>query len=211
MFLIDTVLPVALAFLIVTVSPGPANIAVATVAMRHGRKPGQIFGLGLSMGLAFWGMIAATGMGAVLQASTNALIILKVLGGLYLLWLAVQSARTALWPRGPIKTDLAETKAHSGRWFWHGLLLNLSNPKAVVAWMAALSVGLNAEGATAEIAALTGICFVIGLLNYAGYAAAFSLAGVMAGYRRVSHWVDGAVAVLFAGAGLGLLRSAMTR
>ncbi|MEL7153389.1 MAG: LysE family translocator, partial [Pseudomonadota bacterium] len=199
-------IPVALAFFIVTVSPGPANLAVATVAMRQGRRAGQVFGLGLSLGLAFWGIIAATGMGAVLQASADALFILKVLGGLYLLWLAFQSARSAIQPKA---SDT--TRIKSGRRFWQGLLLNLSNPKAVVAWMAALSVGLNADGATAEIAILTGICIAIGFANYAGYAAAFSLSGVMSGYRRVARWVEGTVAVLFAAAGLGLLRSAFTR
>lgn len=37
---LENLLSIALAFFIVTVSPGPANIAVATVAMRSGRKHG---------------------------------------------------------------------------------------------------------------------------------------------------------------------------
>lgn len=206
MFLIDTILPVALAFFIVTISPGPANLAVATIAMRQGRRAGQVFGLGLSLGLAFWGIVAASGMGAILQASANALFLMKLLGGLYLLWLAVQSVRSTLRT-----TQVQDTQIKSGRWFWQGLLLNMSNPKAVVAWMAALSVGLNAEGGLLQIIVLTGICIAIGFANYAGYAMAFSLPGIMSGYQRINRWVEGTVAVLFAAAGLGLLRSAFSR
>ena len=54
---LDSLAAIALAFFIVTVSPGPANIAVATVAMSSGRRGGLLFGLGLSVGLAFWGWL----------------------------------------------------------------------------------------------------------------------------------------------------------
>ena len=97
------------------------------------------------------------------------------------------------------------------RWFVQGLVLNLSNPKAVVAWMAALSVGLGADDGLAAVAVATLGCVVIGFAIYAGYAAAFSLAAVMRGYARLRRWIDGVVAVLFATAGLVLLRSAFSR
>ncbi|XWN33215.1 MAG: LysE family translocator [Devosia sp.] len=202
----ENLIAVALAFFVVTVSPGPANIAVATVAMSAGRRRGLLFGAGLSCGLAFWGVIAATGMGTVLQASETALIALKVLGGLYLLWLAIQSGRSALKP-----STAAPVCVSDGRWFVRGLVLNLSNPKAVVAWMAALSMGLGVGDGGAHVIAATLVCFALGFANYAGYAMAFSLSGFMAGYQRLRRWIDGAVAALFAAAGFGLIRSAISR
>ena len=51
------------AFFIVTASPGPATLAVSTVSAASGRKSGMIFGAGLAIGLAFWGLVAATGEG----------------------------------------------------------------------------------------------------------------------------------------------------
>ena len=129
-------LSVSAAFFVVAASPGPATLAAATVSMSAGRKNGMQFGIGLSLGLAFWGLIAATGMGAVLQASTIALAALKIFGGAYLLWLAYRSFRSA-------QRESAEiSKTHfDGKWFKRGLLLNLSNPKAVVAWIATLALG----------------------------------------------------------------------
>lgn len=202
----ENILPIALAFLIVTVSPGPANIAVATVAMSSGRRNGLLFGVGLSVGLAFWGLIAATGMGAVLQSSTQLLMALKVLGGLYLLWLALQSGRSALK-----KTKVDDNTSGEGRWFMRGLTLNLSNPKAVVAWMAALSMGMGSGTSDGQLIAATSICIALGFLNYSIYAMAFSLSGFMAGYQRLHRWIDGIIAGLFAIAGFALIRSAFSR
>ena len=203
---LENIIAIALAFFIVTVSPGPANIAVATTSMSSGRKSGLLFGVGLSVGLAFWGFVAATGMGAVLKSTPSVLITLKVLGGLYLLWLALQSARSAKQ-----KTENVASSTRQGRWFWRGLILNLSNPKAVVAWLAALSMGLGGDGNGATVVAATSVCIVLGFLNYASYALAFSLSGFMSGYKRLRRWIDGVVAGLFAIAGLSLIRSAFSR
>ena len=201
---LPNIVVIALAFLIIAVSPGPANIATATLSMRYGRGVGLRFGLGLAAGLAFWGIVAATGMGALLQGSIYFLTALKVFGGLYLLWLAVQSARSAV-RHGK---EAAEGNA-AGRWFRRGLLLNLSNPKAVLAWMAALSMG--AESGGHMVATATALCMLIGLANYMFYAVVFSLGGAMMAYQRLKRLLDGAVAGLFAMAGFGLLRSAFTR
>ena len=197
---------IALAFFIVTVSPGPANIAVATVSMSAGRREGLLFGLGLSCGLAFWGLIAAAGLGAMLQSASWALFFLKIFGGAYLLWLAWGAARSAFNPTRDVRRGVG-----AGRWFSRGLLLNLSNPKAVVAWMAALSMGLDAGDNAMAVGAATLLCAVLGLLNYTGYALAFSQVGVMNRYQRCRRWVDGAAAGLFAFAGFGLIRSAFSR
>lgn len=196
----------ATAFFVVAVSPGPANISNAAVAMSYGRRTSLIYGVGLSCGLVFWGLIAASGMGAVLQSSFYLLMVLKVLGGLYLLWLAWQSGRSATRPH---KADAAPP--NKGRWFWRGLVLNLSNPKSVIAWMAALSVGLGPEDGLASVAVATLVCIVAGFANNALYSLAFSVSGMMAAYRRFRRWIEGIVSGLFAVAGLGLIKSAFSR
>lgn len=203
---LDSYLTIAAAFLIVTVSPGPANLALATVAMHSGRRAGLFFGLGLSVGLAFWGAVAATGLGVLVQGTATLLTLLKLFGGAYLLWLALQSGRSAVR-----KSDATKIAAQNGAWFWRGLLLNLSNPKAVVAWMAALAMGLGQETNAHAVAGATLMCAGLGLANYTGYALTFSLPGFMAGYRRWRRWIDGVAAGLFALAGFSLVRSALSR
>lgn len=203
---IGNILSIIMAFFIVTVSPGPANLAIATVAMSSGRRKGFFFGMGLSVGLAFWGLIAATGMGALLQGSAHFLFALKILGGLYLLWLAFQSYLAT-----QKQTEEIDKVPSSENWFIRGLLLNLSNPKAIVAWMAALSMGLGVGDNSGHVIMATLICMVLGFLNYTAYAFAFSLPGFMAGYKLMRRWIEGIAAGLFALAGIGLLKSAFTR
>lgn len=199
---------IAGAFVVVASSPGPANLAAATVAMGHGRRTGLIFALGLSVGLWVWGLLAALGLGAVLQTSATALLALKLFGGCYLLWLAWQSARSAARPgHGPI----AKVQIAGERWFWRGVALNLTNPKAVFAWMAALSVGLDRQNDVSMVAIATVMCGAIALLNAIGHVWLFSMGGMMAAYARARRWIDGVVAGVFAVAGLGLIRSALAR
>lgn len=204
---IDGYLAIGLAFFLVAVSPGPANLTNAVVAMERGRRVSFTFSLGLTFGIAVWGLVAAAGLGAALQESVYVLTVLKVLGGVYLLWLAWQSMRAAATPLtepGPV------APAH-GRWFLRGLMLNLSNPKTVVAWMAALSVGLEAGSTLWSIAVGFSICVTVALAVNLAYMTVFSLGGVMRTYRRIGRVVHGAMAGLYALAGAALLRSAVSR
>lgn len=194
------------AFFVAAASPGPATIAVANVSMGAGRRAGLRFGLGLGVGLAFWGLVAATGLGALLEASSRALVVMKLVGGAYLLWLAWGAGKSALRGGAPVRQSV------SGRgWIRRGVLLNLSNPKAVLAWMATLALGLGDSSGAAQVALATGLCMGLGMLIYAAYAMVFSTSGAMSVYSALRRWIDGVVAGLFALSGLALIRSALAR
>lgn len=195
----------ALAFFVIAASPGPATLSNSAIAMRHGRNASLTYGAGLSCGLVFWGLIAATGMGAVLQSSLYLLTALKIFGGIYLLWLAYLSARSSLsGETAPRPTDTNQ------RWFWRGLLLNLSNPKSVIAWMAALSIGLDADASAGNVATATVVCIAVGFFTNALYSLIFSVDGMMAAYERFRRRIEGTTAVLFTVSGLGMIRSAFS-
>jgi threonine/homoserine/homoserine lactone efflux protein len=195
-----------LAFFIVAVSPGPATISNAAIAMSKGRSASLVYGAGLSTGLVFWGVIAASGLGAVLQTSLYLLMVLKVLGGLYLLWLAFLSGRSAWLGDGLPNVQLSEKKL-----FLKGLVLNMSNPKSVIAWMAALSVGIGPTSNLTAVVSATLVCIVVGFITNALYSVVFSISGMMLIYERGKRKIDGVVAALFAVAGIGLIRSAFSR
>lgn len=190
----------AAAFAVIAVSPGPANLAAASVAMAAGRAKGLRFALGLALGLFLWGVLAAIGLGAVLQSTGWALSGLKIVGGLYLLWLALQSLRAARQGDGTIAA-----RAAPRRLFWSGLMLNLSNPKAVFAWLATLTLGV---GSTAQdYVPLMLLCGLIGLLNYIVWVVFFSTGVMMRAYLHARRRIDTMVGVLLGAAGASLLRS----
>ena len=199
-------LTILTAFFVVAAFPGPATLGCAAVAMAQGRVSGLAFGIGLGLGLAAWGLLAALGLGAVLAATDWALGALKLAGGLYLVWLAIGAGRDAMRP-----APAQPAGRGRGNWVWRGLWLNLSNPKAVFAWAATLAIGLDADAGTGAVALATTGCIALGFMVYALWALGFSLPVVMRGYRRVRVWVQGTVALVFAAAGLGLIRSALSR
>ena len=197
---------IGLAFFVIAAAPGPATLSNALVAMSHGRTAGIKYGAGLTLGLAIWGLVAASGLGVLLQSSVYVLTFLKLLGGLYLFYLGITSARVA----ANANTQM-EPAPSAQNWFLRGLLLNASNPKAVVAWMAALSMGLDNHPDANTLIIATLLCIGIGFLVYVLYSIAFSLESVMGAYKRFFRWIHGTMCGLFTLFGIGLIRSALNR
>ncbi|MEL7171707.1 MAG: LysE family transporter [Pseudomonadota bacterium] len=191
-----------LAFFVAAASPGPATLAVAATAMAHGRAAGLALGGGLAVGLAFLGELAAAGLGPLMLESTTALLVLRLLGGGYLLYLAWVSARSA-WRAGAGESAAPAVEGRVA--FRRGLLLNLLNPKAVLAWIAVLAIGLPAGAGFAELVTVTLACAAMGFAIYAGYALVLSLPPAMAFYGRVRRGLEAAFAAVFGYAGLRLI------
>lgn len=189
------------AFTLIAWASGPAVLATAHAAMAKGFVAAARLSLGLAVGVTLWGLMVAVGFGAALAASEQALTVLRIVGGLYLLWLALGAARSAASPHPPARAAISGFRA--------GLLLNLANPKAVFAWMAVLS--LVAGASMACLLVLTTACGLSALLGYLLWAVALSRQRVMAAYAAFSRWIDGTLAALFGLAGLTLLRDGITR
>lgn len=125
-----------------SVTPGPNSLLVMTHGALHGRRRTgfTIAGGALGFTLLIAGSIA--GIGALLQASAQALTVLKWVGGAYLVWLGVQ-----LW-RAPA-LDLQAPAATGGgapsMLFRQGLLTAASNPKGLLFYGAFLPQFIDAS------------------------------------------------------------------
>lgn len=192
-------LPAVLTFFVAAATPGPATLAVWTTAMSRGARPALVLGVGLAVGLAFWGVIAAAGLGALLMHSSAALTALRWFSGAYLLYLGWQSARSALRPSAGADVG---TVTSDSRLMARGLLLNMSNPKAVLAWVSVLALGAGPSTDGADLAIITALCAVFGLVIYAGYALAFAQPVIRALYRRSQRLVDVFAAAFFGYSGV---------
>ncbi len=200
---------VALSFFAIAVSPGPANMSNATIAMSQGRKTSLIYGAGLSTGLVFWGIIAASGLGIILQDFIQLLIAVKICGGIYLMWLAFLSINEAIHPQD--QSIHTETESNSYlKWFIKGIILNVSNPKTIIAWLTALSAGVETTNNTTSLVLGVIVCIFVGFLTNAMYSLSFSLSCAMSWYQKASRWINGIVSGLFAIAGFELIHSAFT-
>ncbi|MBP6115132.1 MAG: LysE family translocator [Neisseriaceae bacterium] len=115
--------------LIAAVTPGPNNILLTTTAANFGigRALKPMFGIMLGMQVLL--LLVASGVGSLIILHPSIHLALKVMGSVYLLWLAYKlaSARfetldTETAPAQPVK-------------FYQGALLQFLNPKA---WLMAL-------------------------------------------------------------------------
>lgn len=190
-----------LAFFVAAGSPGPATLACAGAAMAHGRRAGLALGVGLAIGLAFWGGLTAVGLGAIVLGSPAALLALRLLGGAYLIWLAWRSAQSAIAGASTNQPEASPPK----RLVLRGVLLNLSNPKAALAWAAVIALGLPSDAGAWHLSMIAAVCSALGLLIYVAYAIGFALPPIRRAYARGRRWVDGALAAMFGYAGLRLI------
>src|SRR5215210_4249563 len=125
----DVLLTYSLACFVLFITPGPDMSLFLAKTVSGGRKAGIAAMLGAQAGCCVHTMLAALGLSALLAASTTAFLVLKVVGGLYLLWLAVDAIRhgSALNVAGEVRRE-----ASLWRTFLLGVGVNLTNPKIVL-------------------------------------------------------------------------------
>jgi threonine efflux protein len=200
---IQHLLLVYAAYLIAVASPGPSTMAIMGTSMNQGRAPAVALALGVMTGSMFWALLAATGISTVLPAYAGALFAIKIAGGLYLLYLAYNSAKAALFAvNAKVKNDASAKKAALYR---RGVLLHLSNPKAILGWIAIMSLGLRPNDPSYTLQAIVAGCAVLGLLVNIGYTLNFSTALMGRAYQKSRRWIEGLLAVIFGYAGIRLL------
>ncbi|TNM55837.1 LysE family translocator [Brevibacterium sediminis] len=131
--------------LVVIVAPGPDFVLVLRNTARAGRIGAALTAAGILTGLAVLGMAAALGATALLTTSATLSLIIRIAGGLYLIWLGLQSLRSWLRLRSERSATAvavdpdARLEVSSGtRWscFRQGLVSNLLNPKVVAFYLA---------------------------------------------------------------------------
>ncbi|MDN6124781.1 MAG: LysE family translocator [Brevibacterium sp.] len=89
---------------VLAVTPGPETILTVRLSALR-RKAGLIYSLGSATGMTVWMIAALTGISALLKTFPSALLILKIIGGLYLCLLGVLAARQALRIRSELRGE----------------------------------------------------------------------------------------------------------
>jgi threonine/homoserine/homoserine lactone efflux protein len=112
------------------ISPGPAVLMSARTGLTEGFRTGTMLAVGIGAGAVFWATAAMFGLNLLFQGAPELLILLKVAGGTYLVWLGWR-----LWKAAPEPLDTSATRAvprSAGSALWLGLVTQLTNPKPVI-------------------------------------------------------------------------------
>lgn len=188
-------------------SPGPNILAILGVAMDVGRRAGVAMALGVALGSTLWAALTALGLSALLAAYAGALIVIKIAGGLYLLWLAFKALRSASRARHVAPTDARGAVRPAWRYAAQGLLIQMTNPKAALSWVAIVALGVGPEAPGAVFAVIVIGAAALSTAGHLAYALLFSTPPMLRAYARARRWIQAALGAFFAFAGIKLLLS----
>lgn len=190
--------------------PGPNSIFVLTTAARGGIKRGYQAACGVFMGDAVLMTLSALGIASLLKAWPVLFLIVKSLGAVYLCYLGLSMLK-GVWKNTrrlqPEQAQPVPAPSPARSPFRKALLLSLSNPKAILFFVAFFSQFVDPGyahpslsfvilGLTVQLCSFSYLTFLI----FTGT----SLAAWFARKRRFARSATAGVGVLFLGFGLRL-------
>ncbi len=173
---------------IAMMSPGPTFVVSARIAAAEGVRAALGFAFGVGCGSVIWALAAMFGLSVLFELVPALLGVMKVLGGLFLLWIA-----TSLWRHAA--DPMAEPDVNSvPRGLWAslrlGLMTQLANPKTAV-YFGAVFAGLVPPGTDWRTLAFILISvLIVETLWFSAIARVFSLGPARHGYIKTKKWID---------------------
>lgn len=180
-------------------SPGPAIIAATQTAFAQGRERALPYGIGLATGASLWCLFALAGLAVVFRLHPALFTGMKVLGGVYLIWMSWGLWRAATLPL-PEAAD-----GRFGRSFWGGIVLNLSNPKPALFYSALILSVFPDPLSVGRQLGIYAACLTTELFWYVVVVLAMSTTVMRNRYFAARLWIDRAAAVALFGLGLMLI------
>jgi threonine/homoserine/homoserine lactone efflux protein len=117
-----------LAVLLLELTPGPNMAYLAALALSAGRTAALVATAGVAAGLGVHAVVAAFGVGALVQNSALLYETLRWIGVAYLFYLAWEG----WWPEKESSPGRADLLATAGPLFMRGFLSNVFNPKSIL-------------------------------------------------------------------------------
>lgn len=128
-------LPFSLASLIIILSPGADSFVLLRISHSRGVKDGMSALWGINLGNTTQALLMISGVGLVVSKIEVAILVLKILGGIYMSYLAIMAAKAAIKPAIPAPSaEGARVKKSSP--FMQGLISNITNPKPLLFYLA---------------------------------------------------------------------------
>ena len=191
--------------LLAVISPGPSFLITARTSVARSRADGVKVALGLGAGTVIWAGAALFGLNALFHAMPLLFMAMKLLGALFLLWIAYQIFVHA---REPLTL---EGEAARGNPFWRGFLVQIGNPKVMVFFGSIFIAMLPANPPLWLLLALLAIVSLNEVWWYSVVALFFGAGPVRAFYLRAKSWIDRVTGLFLGALGLRLLWGAFEK
>jgi threonine/homoserine/homoserine lactone efflux protein len=182
--------------------PGPSMLFVMGQAMWRGGRSGAMALAGVQLGYIGWWLLAALGLGTLAAAFPLAFRALAIGGALYLAWLGAQALRHA----GAVPDAGGAPRQRSRRAFRDGVLVALSNPKALIYIVALLPPFVDQSSPIGpQLLLLAAVAMSIDIALGALYIGAGSRLSAAMTRPHTRKWLDRGVGTIFLLIALGIL------
>lgn len=180
----------------ILILPGPNSAFAVGQSLKFGVISSLVVPLGFMSATGLHALLVFSGIGLVFQQFSIALIVLKWLGIIYLLWLAYKSFTSK-----PSKIEISPKEIPKLKMYFSAMLVSLTNPKALLASLMIYPLFLTAEHSYSSQAVILSLsAMVISFSVYASYSlAASALKSRLAGSKLANN-IIGSLYVSAAGA-----------
>jgi len=189
-------------------SPGPSFVVVSRIAISRSRLDGLAAALGMGAGGVVFAVLALAGLTALLSQFEWLYILLKVAGGAYLIYIAVNIWRGAGEPLEV--SDAGDSHRAPRRSFMTALLTQLSNPKTIIVYASLFAALLPRTVPLDLMIALPLGVFAVEAGWYSIVALAFSARHPRRLYLAAKSWIDRTAGAVMGGLGLRLILSGLS-
>ncbi len=158
----------ALTCCLVLVIPGPTILTVISYSVSHGNRASLPLIAAVALGDSTALALSLAGLGAIIATSAWLFTAIKLLGGLYLIYLGI---KLLLAGTAPLPDGNNASFDSRGRLFFNTWLVTALNPKGIIFFVAFLPQFVNPAAATIPQLWVLAVTFVVlAILNAALYA-----------------------------------------
>jgi threonine/homoserine/homoserine lactone efflux protein len=176
-------------------SPGPSVALILGVATSRGRLPSVVTAFGVACGSIVLSVATVAGVTAILAQVAELMTVLRIVGAAYLAWLAWKAFHNAVsTPKLVVQQVGRESIWRTGL---AGFALQISNPKAIMFWLAIASVGGVSDAPLPVVALFVAVAFLNSFLGHGGYALLLSSAPVRGAYAQARRLIEAGLGCFF--------------
>jgi threonine/homoserine/homoserine lactone efflux protein len=189
--------------IVLSLTPGPAVLFVISSALRAGAPKASASILGILTANTLYFTLSASSLGALLISSDRVFFMVKWIGAAYLVYLGF---RTLLVRSEAVPAEEpVGARASAARLYRDGVVLQISNPKAIVFFSAILPQFIDAHRAVLPQIVILGLTSVVcEFAVLSSYTLAAARASMLAQQPRYTKWTNRIAGGLLLGAGVGL-------
>ena len=149
----------ALAFTASVITPGPDTMTIFGRALANGATAALPFSIGLVLGKLVLLTLALTGLASLARNFETVFYFVKLAGAAYLIWLGI-----SLWRRSSLSLGSAALQKSSWQEVLLGTLLTISNPYALIFYVALLPNVIDMAGV--NIGSYLSLCITLTIITF---------------------------------------------